>query len=76
MDLGIAIILTSPLEVPSRDYQVPQTTLNDRIGPIKHGKEPATYRSLSQYLFNEKILAAYVKDLTDRFSLREISSTV
>ncbi|KAK9694189.1 CENP-B N-terminal DNA-binding domain [Popillia japonica] len=52
-------------------YQVPRTTLNDRISAIKRGKEMSTEPLLGRFhntfsLEHEKILVEHIKDLANR----------
>ncbi|KAK9695025.1 CENP-B N-terminal DNA-binding domain [Popillia japonica] len=52
-------------------YQVPRTTLNDRISAIQRGKEMSTERLMGRFhntfsLEHEKILVEHVKDLANR----------
>ncbi|KAK9729874.1 CENP-B N-terminal DNA-binding domain [Popillia japonica] len=52
-------------------YQVPRTTLNDRISAIKRGKEMSTEPLMGRFhnifsLEHEKILVEHVKDLANR----------
>ncbi|KAK9709602.1 CENP-B N-terminal DNA-binding domain [Popillia japonica] len=52
-------------------YQVPRTTLNDRISAIKRGKEMSTEPLMGRFhntfsLEHEKILVEHVKDLGNR----------